>query len=233
MQPITNPSLWLKCARVILFVLYVLYFHLANQILSVFQCYKEETIGKSWMQNRPYIECGSGDWNELAVIAACFVVIYIVGIPVLLAVLLFRSSIKNDAKVHYLVQQFSNSYRKEMFWFELIVTFRRLAIAIAFSLLPKTNPFSGFLVLTFLTLSIWITSFLNPFAIEWTNRLDIICNSTILLTFGAKLLYSNAKENWHASLFIVVVIINSLTILFSVFCFVLSLRNSFTTKKNQ
>jgi len=78
---------------------------------------------------------------------------------------------------------FFESYRTEVFWFELVWIARRLALALAISIIPHEDAFHGFTIALTLLVSMAIQQAVVPFRHNVENVMEQVSLMVLLLTF--------------------------------------------------
>ncbi len=199
--------------KTFLFVFYVGYFDLTNTIFSVFNCVMPDvdvsTLDfsgcnhaslSSYMQDKPWIYCSfsqTGPYTAMFILACIFLVVYVIGIPLLFAWLIYRNRaiIGNEEEGgtkeghgsggHLAYMNFLyDDYKSSFYWFELLWMGRRVILSVAVILLKEKNPFQPFLIIFVLSLSVAIELHLQPFRDRVENFLEICVLITLLYSYG-------------------------------------------------
>lgn len=87
----------------------------------MFNCQAEALSGRVYNQFMPSVECTmDGEWGHLVYLAVGFGLVYVAGIPVLFAVLLYRYRNRLEEYVVEMTIGFLyEDYRPQLFWFEV------------------------------------------------------------------------------------------------------------------
>ena len=185
-----------RMLRAVLFLLFASHFELSNIILRLFRPCEEHFMAKY-----PWIRCewsdASGTYAQLMALGLTFGALYILGIPLLFAWLLYRerlafvqrignpSDSHDDEKVTWL-DFLHECYHPKFFWFELVWMGRRLLLSLAISVIPTTLVHLQFsLVLLVLGVSFLIQSGARPFKTRLENRVEFVAVLLLILTFSA------------------------------------------------
>ncbi len=107
-------------AHATLFVLFVSYFEITHKILGVFTCSPEPFTNIHYVKQLPWLQCDfSAQWGVMAILAIVFMVVYVVGVPLLFGFLLyrFRQHI-HDKNTKELIGFLYESYRPNVYYFE-------------------------------------------------------------------------------------------------------------------
>lgn len=169
-------------ALVFLFLLYVSYYELAEEVLGVFRF---ETLANSTIifEETPWLvwDLENPEVLQLFVLACVFGIVYIVGVPLLFWFILYknRSSIisthrdeelaehhhdEHNAETAYFEFLHSN-YRRKWYYFEVIMMLRRVLLAITLAAVPQESEFVPLLAVTLFVLndfSLTISLGFNP-----------------------------------------------------------------------
>ncbi len=187
--------------KTVIFVLYVGYFELTNQILAVFNCVHWElpdltesirstlgqTLSQTYMDEKPWIMCDLSDpvYRALFAQALLFTAVYVVGIPLLYAVLLWRNRerIRQGEHIPWLAFLFED-YKTPVFWFELLWMGRRVLISLFVVVINGSDPFQPFFIVLILSTSLAVELHLHPFKDRIENGLEALVLITLLISYG-------------------------------------------------
>lgn len=174
-----------------MYLLYFLYFELANRTLAVFNCVAEPVTGDKYLSMLPWLRCSSDtQWSTLAKMGIASSAVYVAGIPLLFAALLlaFRRH-SHERRVKYWLGNLYYCYRPSMYWFELAMLTRRLLLAILISVTPQSTPFRAAAIILVLWVALVVQHLVRPFAVERDNRLEELAIGTVLFTFVTQTLW--------------------------------------------
>jgi hypothetical protein len=166
----------------VLFVLFSGYFELSNSILSFLR-----PCEGGFMHALPFVECSltNGIYLPLYALSWIFFVIYFLGIPSLFALLLFRNraeikagSHSADSRVGFLYE----SFRREVFWFEMIWIARRVAISVIISFVERSSARTAALSALLLA-SIFVGRKFHPFTTRIVNNLETLATGLLFYTY--------------------------------------------------
>ncbi len=173
-----------KMLEVSLFIFFVMYFELSEEIFSVFSCVT--VYQEPHMAEMPWIECsvrGGGEYTWLFVQAVLFASLYSAGFVVLIAVLLWRNYANKESHTTPIAFLYSE-YR--VYYFELLLMSRRLLLSLFLALSTASeSPYLRFLIQAVLQLSLAIQIALHPFHHMKENVLEACVLLVLLLSVGA------------------------------------------------
>ncbi|KAJ7369375.1 hypothetical protein OS493_039513 [Desmophyllum pertusum] len=192
-----------KCRQSAFFCLSFSYFPIVKQTLSILRpCHNDRDV--LYMPNSPWIECTSLTYNTLTALGVVSVVFYVIGFPLFLISLLlvFFRKRKNmspedrqklDAWLGPVYLPYKPKYQP---YFEIVMLFRRLFLAIALSMISSSSTLQTFLVWLILMVSAIIDLRLQPYNERSSDRctqenffeplvLFVLSMSFILLRFSA------------------------------------------------
>jgi hypothetical protein len=129
-----------KFSHAALFVLFVFYFWNSSLIFSQFQ-----SCDDGFMPAYPWIQCSwsNGEYVAIQLTTMTFFMLYVVGFPALLAVLLWykRKQVRaNETVTEIWLGFLYEDYLPSLFWFELVYLVRPVLIAIVDTLVPSDGP---------------------------------------------------------------------------------------------
>lgn len=161
-----------------LFVLFEMYYDLAERVLSVFRSSQSKNL-TWWMEEMPWIpfDLADGRFFALFISAMVFLLVYVIGIPVLFALLLRF----HDQESHAASFLWEN-YKSTHYWYELVWIGRRLAIAIVVSIVNQESGFSPAILTLVLVMFAAIHSIAQPFKHHLENLFDFLATGAILVT---------------------------------------------------
>jgi len=168
----------------ILQVLYVTYFDLTAQVFKVLQpCNKE-----GYMLAYPWVSCSwSGLHLTLLAIGVTFLIIYVVGVPLLFSIILFkfvRKDINKDPQLSEPAFRFLHAaYKSKVYWFELLWIARRVLLSLLIAVLAG-SIFQRAAIMSVLLGSLVIQLVLNPFKLPVDNFMDVVGVVSIIYTYA-------------------------------------------------
>lgn len=168
----------------VLSMLFITYFSVTLKALAGVSC----TLNDGYLNAYPWIQCDVQSSAEFRVVLALSVVcllVYTVGVPSLAGYHLFRKRTQlEDESVARRLGFLFGSYRPSTYWWEYVVTLRRLLLAVAITIVPFTQQqLSSAIIMTVLVVSIALQHTLSPFATVLENRLEQLSLYVLLLAF--------------------------------------------------
>ncbi len=156
-------------ANIGVFLAFVSYYELVEAIVSVFRWSKSRS-GVKYLEELPWIMASTSDseFSSLLICSACFLVLYVVGIPIMFAVLIFQ---KNRGHVGEFLWE---NYKPKYFFFELVWLLRRVSLAVVISAVSERSEFKPVLVVGLLGLYSVVQFFTRPFVNGPENVFDLI-----------------------------------------------------------
>ena len=149
-----------------------------------------------YMEEAQWIECS---WDSsksiyflrLFLPSVFFGVVYIIGFPVLVFVLLYRNRHQLDShKMETMMGFLYENYKPNLWWVEVLLMGRRISIAAAMSLIPEGKPVSQEFVLVILVSFLFFFQFLRPYR----NRADVNCE---IVSIVSLLILINTGVNYQ------------------------------------
>lgn len=214
--------------KTVIFVLYVGYFELTNQILAVFNCAHwdlpdlsetvrsglgQAVLSQTYMEEKPWIMCDLSDpmYRSLFIQAVLFSIVYVVGIPLCYAFLLWRNRkrILHGEHIPWLAFLFED-YKTPLFWFELLWMGRRVLISLFVVVISRSDPFQPFFVVLILSASLAIEMHLRPFKDKMENALEALVLITLLGSYGGS--YGSEESQSFFAFQWYVAVINSIVL---------------------
>jgi hypothetical protein len=187
-------DLFLELAFLALFVMYISFYEV---ILMCFEVFATDSEG--YFEKFPWLRwntSASSDVVGLKLVAAIFSVLYGLGIPAVVFLLLrsYRAEIQRTMKAEHSSEPHDKlffafiyeNYTPKFYFFEMAWIFRRLAIA-STVMIPKwgANRLLGSLLVLFVLLGFMcIEHVLAPFARPAENTMNLIGSSVLVITFA-------------------------------------------------
>ncbi|ELR24640.1 leucine rich repeat domain containing protein [Acanthamoeba castellanii str. Neff] len=181
-----------------LWMVYFLYFGLTSRTLEVFSCVEEPVEAERFMASLPWLRCvPTTEWGTLVWMGTAGALVYVLGIPLLLAVLLIVHRRRaQEPAVRYWLGHLYRCYRPAMHWYETAIIARRLAIAAIVAMLPaETAPMARVTTVVLVLLAAFaLQRGFRPFTRPIDNALEEAALGTILLTFIAQTAWRNQEQ---------------------------------------
>ena len=120
--------------------------------------------------------------------------VYVVGIPLLFGGLLwYNRKEAHMPKVQYWLGNLYYCYKPQFFWYEMVMIFRRLTLAVLISFISENNSWRVSAIFCILLLSLFIQYWVKPFRTQKDNLMEELALITILLTFGCQTSWKNKQ----------------------------------------
>ena len=169
-----------KCRQIAFFCLSFSYFPIVKQTLSILRpCHSDQDV--RYMPNSPWIECTSHMYNKLKALGVVSVLFYVIGFPLIVVFLMIRffpkrSSMtpeeqeKLDVWLGPVYLSYKPKYRQ---YYEILMLFRRLVLALGLSMISSSSTLQTFVVWLVLLTSAIIHLCLQPYDENvFINRCD-------------------------------------------------------------
>jgi hypothetical protein len=204
------------------------YFDVTIKALSGISC----TLSDGYMNMFPWVSCDSGDadFRTIAGLSGTCLLVYTIGIPLLLAVALFRRRHhRDDPDVQRQLGFLFGGYRKGAYYWEFVAIVRRLVLALALTLVPFTvGQVAVVVIVVVLVSSIAVQHGMSPFTTVLENRLELFSLYSLLFSFLGVYVAENSVGTdapllWLPFAVVVLVVLTS-TILLSTVAVVLLIR---------
>jgi hypothetical protein len=205
------------------------YFDVTIKALAGMSC----TLPDGYLNAYPWISCNTDTFPEFRVVLALSVlciIVYTLGVPAFAGYHLFRNrSQLGRPRIARRLGFLFGSYRPALFWWEYVIIARRLALALAVTLVPFTQQqLTAVTIMTVLVISIALQHTFSPFATMLENRLEQLSLYVLLLAFlGVYVTDTSAGTltpmEWLPVVVIVLVIVTAIIVLLVVL-FVLGTR---------
>ncbi len=167
-----------------LFLCNISYFELTSQLLAVFSCERFGNVAASSHRLSVYswVVCTwHGSYLHLFCVALCFIVVYVVGLPGVYAILLYKHHRNSRKHAHeddfeapeehhshiaFLVESWKDGFA----WYEVVWILRRLSIAVIVTFVRTSAVY----VTLILLLSTATQALLLPFRSTMENRMETL-----------------------------------------------------------
>ena len=172
-----------------------------------------EVQGASYLESAPWVECTTSSSDsqylyKLLLPSIIFTILYIIGYPFLIFMLLFLHrkelhSKKTEIMFGFLYENFKHKF----WWFEILLMGRRIMITLALTVIPDTLPVGKQLVL--LTLVAFLLTFLfaRPYHARDEVNSEIVSTVSILLLITTGINYQVASVPWLSWLGLIIYIV--------------------------
>ena len=193
-----------RYVSVVLLLTFLMYSPVSSTLFQMFSC-DELDGGKSYLRADYRIDCNSPAHRSLQVYAACMMLVYTAGIPILYGILLFRnrkaliekSTRQEDAAIKSIYSLWKQ-YKPHRFYYELIECARRILLAgVVVFIFPNTTAqvaVAFVIAAFFMVLSEMVAPYESLWD-AWINRIGhAIVFSTIYLALLLKIDVSDERD---------------------------------------
>jgi hypothetical protein len=171
--------------RAVLFIAFASYISLTDEVLAVLPC------ENGHMVKYPWVACSweDGTYAWLILSASFFLLIYILGIPIVFTFLLIRYRPVEDEQerqgsLAMSVKFLYEDYRVEMHYFEIVWMARRFLLVLAVTLIPAMSPWQATLALSVLIVSIFLQTLCRPFAKSSDNLAELLAALGLIFLYS-------------------------------------------------
>ena len=106
--------------------------------------FQDEFTSESYLTVLPWYSCTSQEYSQLFGFSIFFGLFYCIGIPLLFAVLLFRSRNTQDSKwTQQTLEFFYSNYSLKYYYMEIVWILHNLLLTIGFSMFSDNIPVQG------------------------------------------------------------------------------------------
>jgi hypothetical protein len=207
-----QPSLKIEIAQMVVFVCYATLTEVSASVFESLSCTMDPFTGRRYMTDAPAVSCDSDQYYTLERIAWPVFVIWVIGLPLLFAFLLWinRHHLQDHDTEAWLGLLYEN-YSSECWWWELIWIFRRVSLALAVGFFRDT-AWANVIISALLVGSICLMLIFEPLKYRAENLLEVGITALLLTTWSAGFAEENEVVNW-----IIVVVNVGLMLMFVIF----------------
>ncbi|KAJ6236681.1 repeat outer membrane protein [Anaeramoeba flamelloides] len=224
---------FINCYTTLLTLLYLI---LTLNVLKIFKCDKRDD-GNYYLHASGDIKCFSSDWYDLFIISIIFSLIYIIGIPLLLIILLVHYSKRlNERQFDEKFGLLCCRYSKNYFYWEIVVMIRKLFFVIFQIYLTNAKIYQLILCIIVLFIALLLQFVYRPYLIIRHNFLEFVLLFVSEIVLFSGLIFSsddftNVNDRNKLSVSIIVIIWFSVLILSLIVFFELKHRYRVKTGK--
>ena len=203
-----------RAVNIALVLVYFMFFPLLFTALTMFAC--ESSESGTYLAHAPWIRCWSSTHQPLAGVAGA--VIVCLGVLTVFVAVAMRDPIRREESFEFLC----SGYNQEMWWFEGLVVFRRIVVALLAAVLPKNSPFASVFLTVVLGSAFAAVLVLNPYRSPLASRLEAasVAMSGVSVVLAASLAYADqSSESTVVALSAMFIFGNSLVII----CYIVAL----------
>jgi hypothetical protein len=227
-----SPSLGDRLLSLFVRIMYQAYFEVCLVIFSSFKCSPDKVdVGTTYSEEFPWIACSSTHLHQVWSVAGPFLLLYVIGVPILIGVLLWSHQRKESARSRFFLSFIEENFRDGVLSYEVIWLIRRFLLALMVGILPEEFVSLG--VVITLSACIGVQFFLRPFMSPIENGLDIISLLVLGCTHGQiPIMRSLQEPALRISLFVTVTVVNGLFLVILTAMLAFAAQKAFSTKRN-
>eukprot|EP00698_Gefionella_okellyi_P024713 TRINITY_DN8799_c0_g1_i1.p1 TRINITY_DN8799_c0_g1~~TRINITY_DN8799_c0_g1_i1.p1 ORF type:complete len:967 (-),score=169.85 TRINITY_DN8799_c0_g1_i1:2-2902(-) len=204
-----------RCTYMALYFLAFVYFEICVKVFSVFGCTISDPSGALYTNSSPWVLCDSTKepFSVLIGTSIAAFFIYVIGIPILFNVLLYRRRHSLDSLETKTALGFVfGCYRKGLFLWDTVFGIRRISLALVVSVVPFTEQTTLVInIILILQISVIIQHVFSPFGTILENRMDLLSSYVLLLSFVGAYINQNTPSgttnNWLPTALLVLIIL--------------------------
>jgi len=216
-----------------LYILYASFFNVCNVLFSSWGCQKAQD-GNWYSIAMPYLQCGAGEWLQLLVLSLVLGAVVVAAPVCLFAYLLrhFRARLDEEpvlARLGFLYE----SYRRDVYWWELVGLVRRLALALVVAMFGRGSALFATSVVAVLCACAAAQVQWTPFHTKRENMLELLAILLLLVSFQAGQFFDDRADLDSFSAWAVevaVLLANGLFLVYLLFCVAKELRDEYRHK---
>ncbi len=189
----TKESMKIQWITLLCFMAFTLHTGISTRIFRLFKCRK---IQDTWYLTADYtVKCREGEWNTYAAVAFVCIVVYVVGIPGIQWVVLFKNrkrlyankEMSHEEKVQQNIvrKQYGSIYKHyipECYYYDIVDLFRRLLLTGGLIMMGEESVAQIFLGIVICALWMSLLIHKKPYDAAWDNIIAIILSAHLLLT---------------------------------------------------
>jgi hypothetical protein len=160
--------------------------------LEAFICTDLED-GTPMMRKAPWLECYDDGWYERLPVHIVILVVYAIGLPVSLAIVLFRARNRGEIESPAFLRRWGSifkGFKAEYFWWDIFAMFRKFALMCCAVFFQRTTTWQAiaglFVLIGFLITEVHI----NPFKLMIVNVLQSVIDMILIFILTAGVLVS-------------------------------------------
>jgi hypothetical protein len=192
-----------EIAKMLILATLFLYPGLATRLFTLFNCTSLDDVdgGKLFLEVDWSIECGVGKHAAMTVLGVAFMLLYIVGIPLLVLVLLFRNRRALHDASHpqhdHVVFEFgglTSQYEKRYYWFEVPSMLHKCLMTGALVVIGKNSTVQPLVAVLFQLIFLLVVLKLSPFLSDDDDLSSFVGSLAICLaTLGSMVLITEGS----------------------------------------
>eukprot|EP01028_Stygiella_incarcerata_P003204 TRINITY_DN16201_c1_g1_i2.p1 TRINITY_DN16201_c1_g1~~TRINITY_DN16201_c1_g1_i2.p1 ORF type:complete len:765 (-),score=162.21 TRINITY_DN16201_c1_g1_i2:125-2419(-) len=218
-----EPVTWgLRSIRAYHFLLYFLYMRVAQVIVFPMRCEEDPGLHKEFMINAGDRECST--W--LQVISSLLFVVFIVGLPILAAIMIHKYF--NDAKKRGCLGVLIGGYPKKYRFWEIFIAFRRIMLLCATFLFDTQSQITVAWLAFLLVFSAILQYFCRPYSTKLVNGVEIVSLTLLVGNLAIRMGSERSVTTGSDPVSSAVFVINGS---FAILLFVLTIRYWMRTTK--
>jgi predicted outer membrane repeat protein len=174
---VRNKGLFVATLKGILFISFSCYISLSGGVLAVLQ-----PCDDGYMTEIPWISCSWSNWTYVSLVCAgiVFMAVYVIGIPLVYAILLFINKRFPDHWISDPISFLCEEYRPQMYYYELVWMVRRILVIGCVSLIKDTSPWQVGCTSFVLAASIIVQAICQPFQSYLDNFVETLASVSLL-----------------------------------------------------
>ncbi|KAJ9444876.1 hypothetical protein DIPPA_28528, partial [Diplonema papillatum] len=225
-------NLWDVYTATTIIAMFLCYPSMMRELAQMLNCTDEicTALGtcRRYLKEDPRIDCSSGRYSTFWTLSLAFLLVYGIGIPLGAFVLLRRQQMVLSTKRALKRYGFLYAgYRRSKYCWELVVTGRRLLLAVLLVGLADHPRYQMYAATWVVTLCIFLNIFMKPFQHAFLWRLENCSLISLLVTFNIALLFlEDLSPSAESALSLSVLIVNISVLAGFGLCILRELRRS-------
>lgn len=190
-----------RCIYVAVFLLQAMYFNLAVKVFDLLGCSVQGGPSEApyFLTAFPWVACDptSGPYPALLAMAIIALLVYVIGIPLMIAVLLHKyyRELENDLVVTMIGFLYA-CYRPRVWWWKFVILLRRVSLSILIGTIPFTSPnVAVWAVLVILQIAIFLQHALLPYRTKLENWMELCSLYILTISFLGAYVQSQSPKS--------------------------------------
>ena len=188
------PTLSTGTLKAAVFIAYSYYITLAGAVFAVLQ-----PCGDGYLDTIPWLECtwDNSVYVSLFLSATLFLFLYVIGIPTIFALLLYRyrRHLRDDTKIGKAVSFLYEDFRQGMYYYELLWMLRRVLLVMGTILIPRDSIWRYTFCTGVLCIFLFLQTAFRPLAHSAANFAEVFTSLSILTMYGGSVMVAMSNES--------------------------------------
>ena len=182
----------MKVWKLFLYSLFLVFPSLSSNVLRLYVC--TDIDGTQWLLTNLRVQCYTSVWYQYAYVAAPFILLYPVGIPLYFFVLLYSNRhALHERRVQAQLGFLYASYQRQLWWFEILDSIHKLILTSVLAFFPQETQLP--LAMATVTAYSMVILTLQPFLSPSDDLLQLLALTELNMLCLAGWIYFNTPDN--------------------------------------